>query len=178
MKTIKGILFLALALVAIYIVTALLTPSSYLVERSITIDAPSEVIFEKVSKFNNWDSWSPWKEQDPSSSFTLKGEDGQVGTNYSWTGDPEKTGKGGMTITEVIKNSKFGYDLAFTEPWESSSKGYFTLVNKNGVTELTWADGGDIPFMARPMMYFMDLEGMMGPMFERGLFKIDSLITH
>jgi len=177
MKIIKGILITIVVLAVAYIVTALITPKSYTVERSVEINAPSDIIFEKVSLFSNWNSWSPWKEQDPTSTYQLNGEDGIIGTTYSWSGDAEKTGTGGMTITEVTKNSKFAYDLAFTAPWQSSSKGHFSLSETNGVTTLTWADAGDIPFLDRPMMYFMDLEGMMGPMFERGLFKIDSLVT-
>jgi len=177
MKFIKGLLITIVALVLIYAIMALFLPNNYKVERKLTMDAPSNIVFEQISKFNNWEAWSPWKECDQTATYTITGTDGSVGANYKWSGDPKITGKGGMTTTEVLPNQKFAYDLAFTEPWESCSKGYFTFTETNTKTTVTWADEGQIPFMARPMMYFMDLEGMMGPMFERGLFKIDSIST-
>ncbi len=177
MKIIKGLLVTIGLIGVAYLVTALLTPDSYKVERSQVINAPADVVFEQVSKFKNWETWSPWKENDPTATYKYTGTDGTVGAELNWVGNPDLTGKGGMTTNEVTINKKFGYDLAFTEPWESSSKGYFTFTESDHKTTVTWADMGDIPFMVRPMMYFMDFEGMMGPMFERGLFKIDSLVS-
>jgi uncharacterized protein YndB with AHSA1/START domain len=175
MKIIKKILIVLAVFVGLVMIYAAFAPDSYIVERSRTINAPINVVFEKVAYFKNWDSWSPWKEKDQTSSYAIDGTDGTVGAKYSWTGDPEKTGKGSMTVTEYAANKKFAYDLSFTEPWEMSSKGYFTVEDEGGKTKLTWADEGDIPFMQRPMMLFFDLDAMMGPDFERGLFKIDSL---
>jgi len=177
MKFIKGLLITAAVLIFAYIAMALFLPSSYKVERSQTMNAPASIVFEHVSKFKNWENWSPWKENDPTAIYEYKGTDGTVGAQLIWIGNPDLTGKGGMTTNEINLNKKFGYDLAFTEPWESSSKGYFTFTESDNKTIVIWTDEGDIPFMARPIMYFMDLEGMMGPMFERGLFKIDSIVS-
>ena len=80
-----------------------------------------------------------------------------------------------MTVTEIIVNEKFGYNLNFTEPRKMSSIGYFTFTDNGETTTLNWVSEGDVSFGARPFMMFMDLDEMMGPDFERGLFKIDSL---
>ncbi len=175
MKVLKGLLITLVVLVALFFILNLVGPKNYKVERTQTINAPVAVVYEQVVKFNNWDSWSPWKEKDPSATYTLSGEDGTVGTRYAWSGDPETTGEGSMTINEVTTNEKFAYDLAFTAPWEMSSKGHFSFSENEGRTTVKWIDEGDIPFMQRGMMLFMDLDGMMGPDFERGLEKIDSL---
>ncbi|HIP32358.1 MAG TPA: hypothetical protein EYG86_06320 [Crocinitomicaceae bacterium] len=175
MKILKGLLITLGVLVALFFILNLFGPSNYKVERSKIIEAPVSVVFDQVAKFNNWDSWSPWKEKDPSATYTLAGEDGKVGTRYAWSGDPETTGEGSMTVSESIANEKFAYDLAFTAPWEMSSKGHFDFNETDGQTTVTWIDEGDIPFMQRGMMLFMDLDEMMGPDFERGLEKIDSL---
>lgn len=175
MKYLKRIGVLFLTLIIIYIILAFFGPKNYLVERSIKIDAPKDIVFEQISKFGNWENWSPWKEKDSTADYILDGEDGVIGTKYEWTGNPEITGKGSMIINELIPNEKFGYDLAFTEPWEMRSKGAFELKGDDESTNLRWYDKGNIPFMQRPFMLFMDLEEMMGPDFERGLEKIDSL---
>ena len=175
MKFLKKLIIIAIVLVGAYCVVGFFSPSDYKVERSREVNAPMEIVFEQVSKFNNWDGWSPWKEKDSSATYTITGEDGVVATKYAWSGDPETTGKGSMTVTEMILNEKFAYDLEFTEPWQMKSKGYFHLSSADEVTTINWVDEGDIPFMQRPMMLFMNLDAMMGPDFERGLFKIDSL---
>jgi len=174
MKILKKLSIVLIALVALFFILNLVGPTNYKVERSKTIDAPIEIVYEQISLFNNWDAWSPWKEKDASATYTLDGEDGKVGTRYAWSGDPESTGEGSMTVNENRANKKFGYDLAFTAPWEMSSKGYFNFSEANNKTTVNWVDEGDIPFMQRGMMLFMDLDGMMGPEFERGLEKIDS----
>ncbi len=175
MKTLKKIIVALVVLVGIYVIVSFFAPDSYEVKRVKTINAPVEVVWEQVSKFNNWESWSPWKEKDPTVTFTLDGADGTVGTTYKWTGDVELSGEGYMKITEVVEHEKFSYDLGFIKPWEMESKGAFTLSGNGESTDITWTDRGDIGFMGRVPMMFMSLDDMIGPDFERGLFKIDSL---
>ena len=82
-----------------------------------------------------------------------------------------------MTWTEITPSS-VKYDLAFVEPWESKSSGGFNIEPAGeNKTKVTWYDEGDIPFTNRAMFMMMDMDNMMGPQFERGLFKIDSLAT-
>ena len=176
MKTLKRILVALLILVGVYMITALLAPDSYEVVRSKTINAPVDVVWDQVSQFNNWENWSPWKEKDPTATYELDGADGTVGTTYKWAGDIELSGEGYMKISEVVEHEKFGYELGFTKPMEMKSDGGFTLKAVGETTEVTWKDGGEIGFLSRPiMMMFMDLDGMIGPDFERGLTKIDSI---
>ena len=175
MKILKGLGIFILAIVLIYVVLAFFGPKNYTVERTKEINAPAEVVFEQVSKFNNWQNWSPWKEKDPTATYTLTGEDGVVGTEYKWSGNPDLSGKGSMIINEVVPNQKFGYDLTFFEPWEMSSKGGFELTPNGETTTVKWYDKGDIPFAQRPFMLFMSLDDMIGGDFERGLTKIDSI---
>ena len=175
MRIIKKVGIVLIVLVLIYVGLAIIGPKNYTVERSKNINVPANVVFDLVSKFSNWEQWSPWKEKDPTATYTLDGEDGVVGTKYSWVGDEETTGKGSMTITEIIPNQKFAYDLEFTEPWEMKSKGAFELTESENETTVKWIDSGDIPFAQRPFMLFMSIDDMIGKDFERGLFKIDSI---
>jgi effector-binding domain-containing protein len=89
--------------------------------------------------------------------------------------DGEISGKGSMTITELVANEKMVYELSFVEPWEMSSVGGFNYTVEDGMINLEWYDKGDIPFSQRPMMLFMDLEEMMGPQFEEGLQNIKEI---
>lgn len=179
MKILKFIAILIAILIGVALIAALMGPKNYHVERSKIINANDSITFNYVSKFGNWGGWSPWAEKDPNMKIKIEGQDGTVGAVNSWSdGNPDVSGTGSMTLTEVTPNSKVGYDLQFTEPMVMQSKGGFSLEaiapNK---TKVTWHDEGDIPFMQRAFMLFMDLDAMMGPDFERGLTKIDSLAT-
>ena len=152
MKAIKKILIALAVLVIVYVVVAFFAPSSYMVKRTKIINAPTSIVWEQVSKFENWGRWSPWAEKDSASNYTLNGVDATVGTAFNWVGDPEISGEGSMTINEIAVNEKFGYDLTFTKPRSMSSKGGFTLSSQGETTELVWFDGSEIALMSRPMI--------------------------
>ncbi len=177
MKILKVLLGIVVIVLLIGLVLSLVGPKNYKVERSKVIDAPASIVFNQFGKFSHWDAWSPWKEKDPSAQYKVEGEDGTVGAKYSWFGgQPDITGTGSMVIKEVLPNQKMIYDLAFSEPWEMQSTGGFIIeaIDSNR-TKLSWHDEGDIPFGQRAIMTFMNLDEMMGPDFERGLDKIDSM---
>lgn len=163
-------------IVALYLIVALFAPSSYNVERKKTMTASAEVIYQQIAVFENWDAWSPWAEKDPSIKNTRTGEPGTIGSKTSWVGDPDLSGTGSMTMTELVEFSKIRYDLHFAD-MDMTSHGGFDIAEGESGTEVTWFDGGDIAFLFRPMVMFLDLEGQIGPDFERGLTLLDSIAT-
>lgn len=175
MKFLKGLLIAVLSLVVIYFILALFAPSNYKVTRTMDINAPATIVFDQISNFQNWEKWSPWAEKDSSVKNTYEGDMGKVNSKMSWVGNEELSGTGSMTISGLEMNKSVNYDLAFEIPYEMSSKGGMILEEKEGKTSMTWYDEGDIPFLMRPMMLFMDLDAQIGPDFERGMTRIDSV---
>ena len=95
-----------------------------------------------------------------------------------WVGDKDLTGTGQIAIESLSAPFSMRYKLSFLVPFEMSSYGGFDLSEEaNGKTQVSWYDTGNIPFVMRPMMMFMNMDKQMGPDFERGLFKIDSLCS-
>lgn len=164
-------------LILLYVVVAIFAPNGYKVERTQEMSASAEAIYEQVYKFENWGAWSPWAEKDATLTHEIEGEDGTVGAKYKWKGDPDISGEGSMTITELIPNEKISYDLHFIDMDMHSSGTILIESSEEGKTSVKWWDEGGIPFMFRPMMLFMDMDAMMGADFERGLFKLDSIAT-
>ncbi len=173
MKILKGIGVVIVLLIAIYVVLGFVGPSDYRVERSIEIEADASIVFDQTTKFANWAAWSPWAAADPGAKYTLENDEQVVGAVNNWDG--EISGKGSMTITEIVPNEKMVYSLEFVEPWVMSSVGGFDYTSENGKVKVLWYDEGNIPFSQRPMMLFMDLEEMMGPQFEEGLANIKEI---
>lgn len=180
MKTFKKWIFRILkvlgVIVALYLVVALFAPGSYKVERSKEMMASPEVIYSLIGDFSEWDSWSPWVEKDPTLKMTRSGDPFTKGHKSEWEGDPELSGKGSMTMTELIENEKICYDLHFVD-MNMTSQGVVQIIAGEEKSTVKWWDEGDIPFLFRPMMLFMDMDGMMGVDFERGLTKLDSVAT-
>lgn len=165
-------------LIGIYIIAAFFGSSNYRVERKSTINAPQKLVFTQVSVLRNWENWSPWAEKDPSIKNTYEGTDGEVGSLLKWTGNEDISGTGQLAISAMDAPTKLNYDLSFIEPFEMSSKGGFELTaDSESTTTVSWHDEGDIPFLMRPMMLFMDMDKHMGADFERGLIKIDSVCS-
>jgi len=177
MKALKIILYSIGGLALLYVILGLVGPKNYRVERSMVVNGSSDLVWNEIANFRNWPKWSPWEEKDPTVKNTYEGTDGTVGSIMKWEGDKDKTGTGQMVFSAMEPNKKIDYDLSFIVPFESASKGYFAFEPaENNTTKITWVDEGDFSFGVRPMMLFMNMDKMMGPDFERGLFKIDSLV--
>jgi effector-binding domain-containing protein len=168
MKALKIILGVIAGLVVLFVLWNALSPSSYRVERSTTIDADMAAIKTQITNLRNWDNWSPWKGKDPNAEYSYSGVDDGVGAGMSWKGN-DSLGVGTLTISEVT-DGQVSYSLSFKEPWESTSNGGFVFAETDSGVLVTWFDMGDLPFMARWMAAGMD--AMIGKDFEKGLLNL------
>jgi len=170
MKKVLGVLLAVVLTLAIVIATR---PSTYQIERSTTITAPSEIVFANLEDFHRWPNWSPWEKLDPQMHRTFSGAPSGVGAQYSWVGN-DKVGEGRMTITESQPNQLVAIKLEFLKPWQSTSQTHFTLASQSGQTKVTWMMSGTNDWMGKTMSLFMNMDKMIGSDFERGLANLKS----
>src|SRR5262245_30366007 len=78
-------------------------PSSVLVARSATINAPVADVFPHVNDLKNWKPWNPWGKIDPNMKETFEGTHQGIGSAYQWEGNSD-VGKGHMAIVESRKD--------------------------------------------------------------------------
>ncbi len=168
----KKILIGVVAVLVLAVAFIAMQPSSYTVARATSVAAPPEAVYALVSDFQKWPSWSPWEELDPTMKKTFGGAAGTVGATYHWVSDKDDVGEGEMTITAVKPNESIDYKLEFIKPFASTNQTGFTLVPKDGATEVTWSMSGPKNFMMKAMMLFMDMDSMIGKDFEKGLARI------
>lgn len=142
--------------------------ASFVVQKTITIGASAQEVFEKISNFNHWIIWSPWHILEPDSSWQIS-PDGQ---NYAWKG--KRMGSGNMRITESRPNTYMGYTLQFLKPWKSQSHDYFELKEVEGGTQLTWNMKSKVPFFLFFLKKFM--VAAIGMDFVRGLHLLKDYI--
>ena len=169
MKVLKILGIIVLVIVVLVAVLALIAPKSYHVERTIVINAPTEVVFRQIQFWRNWSAWSPWAEMDSTMTVTVEGIDGQPGSKYIWEGDPKITGQGEMTNTGITQNEEILYHLHFILPWESESDGWMRLSDAASGVQAAWGFSGKYPMPMNIMLLFMNMEKMMAPDFDRGL---------
>lgn len=176
MKTVQKTGLALLILISLYLLSGWFAKSVYQIQRTHTMQAPPNLIFDQVAVLRNWEQWSPWKEKDPGAQFRYEGEDGKAGSILSWSGDQERSGTGQIRIESLTKPYVLNYVLQFSEPYKLHAKGSFVFTQLEAdKTAVKWVDEGDIPYLMRPLLMFMDIDVMLGPDFERGLFKIDSI---
>lgn len=112
MKILKYLVFLILLLViggAIYFGTK---DGSYVVQESITIPSPPEVVFDKVNDYKSWENWVTWKQEDPNITFNYAEKTSGEGASFSWEGK----NSGSITTVKVIPNKEILQEVSFESP--------------------------------------------------------------
>lgn len=165
---IKKILLALVLLVAGVAILAAFQPSTFHVERSITIAASPAALFPRVNDLHQTHEWSPWKEMDPKATYTFEGPASGVGASQSWSGNSD-VGAGKQTIVESRPNELVRIRLEFFKPMEAVCDAQFALQPAGGQTTVTWSMSGKNNYLGKVFCLFMNQDKMIGGDFEKGL---------
>jgi effector-binding domain-containing protein len=145
---------------------------SYQIERSILIDAPPERVYDVVSDFGTWTTWSPWLIVEPDAKVTVSDNANSVGSTYAWQGTI--TGEGKMEHKRLQPNELIESDLWFIKPFKSHCDIRFKLSPSGSGTKLTWTMDGSMPWF----LFFMVpmIKTFIGMDYQRGLAMIKDWI--
>jgi uncharacterized protein YndB with AHSA1/START domain len=168
--------FVALLVVFVAAVLAIAStkPDTFRVERSVTINAPTEEVFPLIADFKTWSNWSPFEKLDPAMKKTHSGAATGQGAIYEWDGNSD-AGKGRIEITEAVPASKIAMNLDFERPLECHNKVVFTLEPQGDATKVTWAMDGPNQFIGKVIQVFISMDAMVGGQFEEGLGNLKTL---
>jgi hypothetical protein len=114
---------------------------TYTVQRSTTIGAPPERVYDQLADFHNWRNWSPWEDLDPELQRTYSGAESGTGAVYAWSGN-RKAGQGRMEITEATLPLKVQLDLVFEKPWKARNDTRFEIQPQASGSHVTWTMTG------------------------------------
>lgn len=170
----KILIGLVLVLVVLAIVIAM-QPGEFKVERSMTMNAPAQAVFDQVNDFHKWEAWSPWAKLDPKCENTFGGKESGVGATFDWKGNNE-VGQGKMTIVESTPPSLIRVKLDFIKPFESTSDVEFKFKEKDGKTDVIWSMSGKSNFVGKAICLFMNMDQMIGAYYEKGLTSIKTIV--
>jgi hypothetical protein len=180
MTLLKWILGGFAAVVVIFLIVVALQPSDFKVERSATMRAPAPAAFAQVNDFQNWRAWSPWEKIDPALKRQYEGPNAGNGAIYAWQGNGE-VGEGRMTITESRPGELVRIRLEFFKPFAATNTAEFSFKPAaqgagNETTLVTWTMTGQNNFLSRAICMFVDMDKMVGGMFEQGLAQMKSVV--
>jgi uncharacterized protein YndB with AHSA1/START domain len=144
---------------------------TYTVERSATIAAAPERVYEQIADLHKWTAWSPWEDVDPNLQRTYSGAQAGKGAVYAWSGN-RKAGQGRMEITEATTPSRVVIDLLFEKPFKSRSDTVFSIQPDGEGSRVTWAMSGKSTLMTKVMGIFTSMDKLIGPDFEKGLARL------
>ena len=80
-----------------------------------------------------------------------------------------------MEIVEASEPCKVGIKLDFLKPFKSHNMVEFTMVPNRDSTVVTWAMKAPVPFVAKIMHVFVNIDRMIGKDFEAGLANLKAL---
>lgn len=161
-------------LIAGVLLFAATRPDVFQVERKATIQAPPEKVFALINDFKQWTAWSPWEKKDPGMKRTYGATTSGKGATYAWDGNKD-VGKGSMEIIESAPPSKIRLKLDFETPFEAHNRVAFTLEPRDGGTAVTWLMEGPVPYFAKIIHLFFNMDKMVGGDFETGLANLKAL---
>lgn len=159
MKALKIVGYILLVLFGIYLVAAVIAPSSLRIEKSIVVNVSPAAVYPHVVCFDKWEPWNPWDAMDPTNTNEYSENQCSVGSSYSWKG--EQTGAGTQTLVEATDNEYLKTSLVFTEAPEPQTSEWFFEGTEEG-TKVTWNFiGTETSFFKRPMNlmgeYFLNM---------------------
>ena len=150
--------------------------STYTVERSATIAAEPQQIYERIADFHQWRAWSPWEDVDPDMQRTFSGADSGPGAKYAWSGN-RKAGQGRMEITRANEPTEVGVALQFDKPFKSRNTIDFVLSPESpDRTRVRWVMTGPRTLATKVMGLFTSMDKRVGPDFEKGLARLKDVV--
>ncbi len=177
MKILKTLLVLLLLLVVIGVIAMLVLPKNMEITRTTTIDAPASVTWKNVNSLRSMMDWSPWAELDTNQTVEYSGEDGAVGSSYSWSGN-DKVGQGKQTITASdAETMTVETDLEFIAPWESQADVSIQVEEvEEGKSKVSWTFAQELGMPNNLIMTLMGMKGALSKDFDKGLGYLKDLV--
>ena len=163
------------AIVVIFLAVVAMQPSDFKVERSATMRAPAPAAFAQVNDFQKWQAWSPWEKVDPALKRQYEGTKAGTGAVYAWQGNKD-VGEGRMTITESKPAELVRIKLEFFQPFAATNQADFTFKPAGDGTTVTWTMTGQNNFLSKAICMFVDMDKMVGGMFEQGLTQMKTVV--
>jgi uncharacterized protein YndB with AHSA1/START domain len=167
MKILKIIGMLLLLVIVLVLIAGAFMKKDFHFERSTTINASKDKVWDNVVMFKNHEKWSQWKEMDPNMKTTITGTDGSVGAKMSWQSDNKNVGKGSQTITAITPGERVDTELDFDGRGKATA--FMKVSGDSTSTKAVWGMDMHASYPMNAIMGMMMSEDQMNTMLDKGL---------
>lgn len=169
------VLYIIFGILLLILVLALIISRDLNYQKSITINAEVQDVWENVKSLSAMDSWSPWNQRDPDMEKTFSGTDGEPGATQSWKSPVKNVGEGSQTIQTMDPPNRIDVRINFIKPFKSTADSFVSLEKSNGGTKVTWGFESSMPYPMNIMKIFMNFKKSMDKDFGEGLEKLKAV---
>jgi len=173
MKVLKALFIVALAIVATFVLVGFFLPKVATVERSTTIAATPEAIFELTDGFKRFNEWSPWASLDPATKYTYSGPERGVGARMEWSSENPDVGRGSQEVIAIEpgRSVTSALDLGMNTPTTTT----MVLTPEVAGTRVTWTLTTDFSSSLVGRYFGLAMDSMVGRDYEKGLARLKAL---
>lgn len=170
MAMLKKVGLPVLVFVILVAMIGFLLPSTWRVERSVTVSAPPSVVFAVVSSPKTWPDWTAWnKDLDPQATWSFDGPASGVGALMSWRGP--MAGVGELRIVESEEQKRIAFTILMAED-AFKARGTFLFEPASGGTRVTWVDEGDLGMNPFVRYFGLRMDSAMGQELDKRLANL------
>lgn len=153
MKALTVLAWFTGIILVVFVILLMAAPTKVHIEKSQTINAPVQVVWDYITRFEKFNQWSTWRKIEPEAQYRIEGVDGTVGAATSWKG--KKLGEGRLEHLSLKPFTEVRQRLQFFEPFEGTSDVYYLVREAAGVTTVTWGIDAAYPRPQNIMGMFM-----------------------
>jgi hypothetical protein len=176
MKILKGVIIVLSSLIILWLIIAAFVSGKCQYEKSISINAPAEKVWQYTNSLKAMDTWNPKNDKDPGMKRDWSGTTGQPGEKMCWTSSKNTAVKGCQEITDLDSaNKRIDTSIKFEPPYESSATSYVTVISQGSGSKVTWGFTSEIPYPFTIMKIFMDMESSVGKDYQKGLSTLKEI---
>ena len=142
------------------------------VTQKVYIEAPASKVYEAVSDYRTWTTWSPWLIADPEASTKVSEIPDAVGSTYHWQG--AVVGEGELEHLRLEPGKSVEDELRFLKPMKTTCKTALFFQSHGEGTEVTWTMDATLPWF----LFWMipTIKRMVGMDYQRGLNMLKDLV--
>lgn len=156
------------AMLLTFAIVGLLLPPRYIVQREVEVMAPPNLVFAQLSDTTNHPEFLPWKEQDPTVTFTPGPVTRGLGASYDWQG--AQTPRMRYLVTQEEPPKAIGFEMVTEGPGDLV--GVWNIRQFGKVTKVTWSLHGDVGWNIPARFAQLGVDGALGPVLSSGLTRL------
>jgi hypothetical protein len=168
-------LYIIGGLIALILIVAALAGTGWSYEKSISIHAPLDKVWNNINSLGAINKWNPWVGRDPQILLKYSGVDGTPGAKFSWDSEYKNVGAGSQTITKVVPRNELASRIDFLRPFKGTGEAYIRAKEESGATTATWGIVSSTPYPMNIIKIFGVIEKNMNKDFGEGLNKLKEI---